>query len=143
MNEINYNNNHGPNGHLPQEKERRYLPRWHVNNRVLCRLDNAQVTLECRSRDLSCAGIEIVSREYISPQQKVNLTICLTETKALEVTGRVVWQKPSLSGNLAGVVFEDNPQEIQDVILKYAFEFKKKDVLNHWYDGWNGEKTKQ
>jgi len=141
MDEINHKDaNHNPDGHLAAKRERRYLPRWEVNNRVICRLDSTPEALECRSRDLSCAGIEIISQQSLQPRQKVNLTICLTETKALDVTGHVVWQRAASVGNISGVVFENVPQEIQDAILKYAFEFKKKDVINHWYEGWNNGK---
>ena len=121
--------------------ERRYLPRWEVNNRVLCRTDaDLDLPHECRSVDLSCSGVGLVARDKIEPQQKVKLTIYLTESKAIEVEGRVVWHKLSLYGHLAGVIFENAPSDIQDTILRYAFEFKKRDVINHWYEGWGGEK---
>lgn len=122
--------------------ERRYLPRWEVNNRVLCRLDNSMDAVECRSIDLSCSGIGMLIRDQIPLQQKLKLTIYLTEVKALEVEGHVVWQKASSYGNLTGINFENTSLEVQDTLLKYAFEFKKKDLINHWYEGWGGEKAK-
>jgi len=122
--------------------ERRFLPRWEVNNRVLCHADENQNVLECRSMDLSCSGVGLVTRDRIPPSQKIKLAIFLTDAKAVEVEGHVVWQRLSTYGNLTGVNFENISLEIQDTILKYAFEFKKKDLINHWFDGWNGERAK-
>ncbi len=125
--------------------EKRYLPRWEVNNRVLCRYDENFDSLECRSMDLSCAGTCLVMRQQLKPDQKVKLTIYLTEAKAVEVEGHVAWSRVSGYGNLAGISFDDTTLDIQDTILKYAFEFKKKDLVQHWFEGWrpggSSEKT--
>ena len=117
--------------------EKRYLPRWEVNNRVLCRTEDAFDSTECRSMDLSCAGVCLVMRQRLEPAQKVKLTIYLTEAKAVEVDGHVAWSRVSGYGNLAGVSFQNTALEIQDTILKYAFEFKKNDLVQHWFEGWD------
>lgn len=116
--------------------ERRYLPRWEVNNRVLCRTEEGFDSVECRSMDLSCSGVCLVMRQKFQPAQRVKLTIYLTEAKAVEVDGRVAWSRVSGYGNLAGVSFENTELGIQDTILKYAFEFKKNALLQHWFEGW-------
>ncbi|HPB67422.1 MAG TPA: PilZ domain-containing protein [Candidatus Omnitrophota bacterium] len=121
-------------GYTGQEK--RYLPRWEVNNRVLCRTDEGFDSVECRSMDLSCAGVCLVMRQRLQPAEKVKLTIYLTEAKAVEVDGHVAWSRVSGYGNLAGISFENTELEIQDTILKYAFEFKKNTLVQHWFEGW-------
>jgi hypothetical protein len=119
--------------------EKRYLPRWDVNNRVLCRLPDQPDSLECRSMDLSCAGACIVARQSLSKDIRLKLTIYLTEAKSIELEGQIVWSRTSGYGNLIGVNFVNTSQDIQESILKYAFEYKKKDLLNHWFEGWNAE----
>lgn len=121
--------------------EKRYLPRWEVNNRVLCRVGEDIDALECRSVDLSCSGVCLILRQYIKPQEHLKLTIYLTEAKTVEIDGHVVWSKVSGYGNLIGINFENITLEMQDTILKYAFEFKKKDLLQHWFEGWNSDKS--
>ncbi|MFA5261974.1 MAG: PilZ domain-containing protein [Candidatus Omnitrophota bacterium] len=116
--------------------EKRYLPRWEVNNRVLCRTEDGLDSVECRSMDLSCAGICLVMRQKLQSAQKVKLTIYLTEAKAVEIDGHVAWSRVSGYGNLAGISFENTELGIQDTILKYAFEFKKNTLLQHWFEGW-------
>lgn len=119
--------------------EKRYLPRWDVNNRVLCRLQDQVDASECRSMDLSCAGACLVTRQPLPKNQKIKLTIYLTEAKPVEVEGHIVWSRVSGYGNLLGVNFDNTTLEIQETILQYAFEFKKKDLLDHWFEGWNCE----
>ena len=117
--------------------EKRYLPRWDVNNRVLCRLPEEAESREGRCIDLSCSGLCMVLRQNLPGAERLKLIIYLTEAKAVEIEGRVVWNRLSGYGNLTGVCFENISLEIQDVILKHAFEFKKKDLLEHWFEGWN------
>ena len=64
------------------------------------------------------------------------MVMYLSETTAVEVCGTVLWKKDGKDQNLIGVRFENIPAHVQDMILQYAFEFKKEDVMRHWFKGW-------
>ena len=115
----------------------RYFPRWQVKNRIVYRFDGQEHVHEARSRDLSCTGIALVSQFPLTKEQKLKLRIYLFDDKSIEVEGHPVWVKETEEGYLAGVNFSNTTVEIQDQILQYAFEIKKEDVVNHWFEGWN------
>jgi len=75
--------------------DKRYLPRWEVENRVLYRLDNESNPHEGQSKDISCTGACIRTKSKLSPQQKVKLTIYLSEASSIQVEGEIVWNKSS------------------------------------------------
>jgi c-di-GMP-binding flagellar brake protein YcgR len=117
--------------------DKRYLPRWQVKNRIVFRLDGQTIFHQAQSRDLSAAGVSLVSAFPLNLQQKLKLRIyLLEEDKSIEVEGRPVWVRETVEGYLAGVHFCDTTAEIQNQILQYAFEIKKSDVVNHWFEGW-------
>ena len=51
--------------------------------------------------------------------------------------GQVVWSKFWQDQNLAGVAFSNLSQKAQELILEYAFEIKKADMIKYWFQGWN------
>ena len=120
----------------PSESDQRYLPRWEAENRVLYRLDKEAKPRECTSKDISCGGACLKTKEQLSPKQKVKLTIYLENDVSIQVDGQIVWQRPQDGQNLVGVLFANTSQKAQDMILKYAFEIKKDELIKHWYSGW-------
>jgi len=119
--------------------EQRYLPRWEVENRVVCRLGEEKRSIECLSKDLSCSGTCIKSEEKLEAKSKVKLTIFLSKETSVQVEGEIVWNKPSDGKSLSGVVCANTSEKVQQVILNYAFEMKREDLINHWYKGWNSK----
>ena len=117
--------------------DQRYLPRWEVKNRVVCRFDNEKKPIECSSKDISCTGACICLKEEVAPKQKVKLTIYLSKDTSVDVQGEIVWHKSAEGQNCAGVMFANIPETAQDLILKHAFEMKKEELIAHWYKGWN------
>ncbi len=117
--------------------DKRYLPRWQVKNRIVYRLDGQTIFHQAQSRDLSAAGVCLVTQFPLNTKQKLKLRIyLLQEDKSIEVEGHPVWVRETTEGYLAGVHFCDTTTEIQNQILQYAFEIKKNDVVNHWFEGW-------
>ena len=116
--------------------DQRYIPRWVVNNKVLYRKENNPAYQETASKDINCNGASFYCKEEISPKQKLKMVLYLSETIAVEVTGTVLWKKDGKDQSLIGVRFEDIHAHVQDMILQYAFEFKKEDLTRHWFKGW-------
>lgn len=129
MNEI-------PQATAGSSADKRYFPRWQVKNRILYRFDGESNVHEARTRDLSCTGVSLVSHLAVAPHQKLKLRIYLFENDSIEVEGHPVWSEETLEGHVLGVNFTNTTSDIQDKILQYAFEIKKNDVVNHWFDGW-------
>lgn len=121
--------------------DQRYFPRWQVNNRIVYRCDGEMHPREARSRDLSCAGICLMAPHSLHPAPKIKLKIYLFDDKSIEVEGHTVWTKTIADGHLVGIIFDNTNSETQNVILQYAFEFKKKDVIRHWFEGWDGTRS--
>jgi len=135
-NDVNLN---GPSTPAFQRSssDKRYLPRWEVNNRILYKLESDPSLQECRSMDISCTGACLVTPDPLPAKQKVDLTVYLSETIAVKLQGQIVWQKQLNSGNLTGVLFTNTSPEVQELILDHAFEIKREDLVKHWFQGWN------
>ena len=87
--------------------DKRYFPRWEVYNRVLYQFEDQLDTFECQTKDLSCAGACILSRQNIPPPQKVKLIVYLSASKFVSLEGKVIWSH-ALDGQFElGVLFED------------------------------------
>jgi len=118
-------------------RDSRYLPRWEVNNRVFFRAEEDKHVYEGLSRDISCAGACLMLPEVFQVGQKVQLTIFLSENVSVDVEGKILWSKQCEDGNLIGIDFSETNQKAKEMILKYAFEVKKDDIVKHWFNGWN------
>lgn len=116
--------------------DQRYIPRWVVQNKVLYRKEGNSAYQETASKDINCSGASFYCKDEVSPNQKLKMVMYLSETIAVEVCGTVLWKKDGKDQNLIGVRFENIPAHVQDMILQYAFEFKKKDLTQHWFQGW-------
>ncbi len=119
------------------QKDQRYIPRWEVNNRILYQLPDEENAREARTRDLSCAGICLQTDQDLGEQKKVRLTIYLSGKKSIQVDGQIRWTRKTSQGTMVGVIFENIQPEDQELILDYAFEVKKDDLVKHWFQGWD------
>ena len=124
------------NDSLSRGVDKRYLPRWVVENKVLYRPENKSAYQETASRDINCTGASFYCKEDVLPRQKIKMVMYLSQTIAVEVTGTVLWKKDGDKQNLLGVRFEEIPPNVQDIILQYALEYKKEDLTRHWFKGW-------
>jgi len=132
------------NGNLPpaepndnnHQGDKRYIPRWSVKNRIFFQVDSEAQRHEACTHDISCAGVSLETDQDLLHQQKINLTVYLSERKSIKVDGRILWNKKTPQGHLIGVLFENIDPESQNLILDYAFEIKREDLVKHWFKGW-------
>ena len=134
--ESNSNGIPPPQGSKPDQ---RYFPRWQVKNRIVYRLEGEAKVHEACSCDLSCTGVSLIGGMPLVNDQKLKLQIYLTEDKSVEVEGHPVWTKETEAGHVIGINFTNLNTAIQDKILEYAFELNKKDIVKHWFEGWNNK----
>src|SRR6267142_2588789 len=126
-------------GHIPIDpkmRDKRYLPRWVVNQRVLYQKENEPFYRECRSKDIHCEGACISPTEGLPLDQKLTLTIYISEDVAVHVQGKVLWAMNLPQQNLVGLQFSNVSQKVQDMILQYAFNCNKEAMRKHWFEGW-------
>lgn len=119
-----------------QPQDVRYFPRWEVKNRVLFQLEDDLETLEAHTTDISCAGAQICVPKSLTLDQKVKLVIYLSKTDYISVNGKVVWVKNLDGTNHLGIQFYNTPNNVQDLILKYAFELNHNDLRSQFFKGW-------
>ncbi|HOW36277.1 MAG TPA: PilZ domain-containing protein [Candidatus Omnitrophota bacterium] len=120
----------------PSTQDRRYLPRWEVDSKILLRIGDNAVENECRSKDINCAGTCIRTAEKINPNQLLDLTIHLSDdVQPIHARGKAVWSRAQGESNLVGVHFDRIKANDQDLIFQYAFEYKRTDVMRNWFKG--------
>lgn len=133
----------GPNrGKKPKfaaDPDHRYLPRWEVNSPTLLRFESEAHGQKCVTKDLNCTGAGIMlSAPLADTSRRLKLTIYLTDDMPVHLEGSVCWVDPGDRRSI-GVNFEEVDQKTQDLILRHAFELKKEDLVDHWFEGWDGE----
>ena len=110
---------------LSRGTDKRYFPRWNVQNKILYRKEKNSSYQKALSKDISGSGACFSCPEKIKPSSKLNLIFYLADSVAVEVTGRVLWNKDGRSNNLIGVRFENISDQVEEMILQYAFEYKR------------------
>ena len=116
---------------LSRGSDERYIPRWSVQNKVLYRKEKNSSYHEARSKDINSSGACFSCPEEIKPSSKLNLVLYLADHVAVEVTGRVLWNKDGKANKLVGVRFENISEQVQDMILEYAFACKRDNFKQH------------
>jgi len=116
----------------------RYFPRWDTLNRVLFRIKDTKSTLEAQTKNISCSGTCLDLKSDVSISNVISLKIYLTDETAVSLEGRVVWNRLVEQNHRVGVMFQNTSDRAQKLILEHAFEYKKVDVVSHWYKGWYG-----
>ena len=110
--------------------DKRYFPRWEVENRVLFQLkDNAEV-FEGYTKDLNCAGMCLNTPQLLTVHQKLKLIIYLSKKTSISLLGIIVWVRDEKLFHKAGVVFYNTPMETQDIMLQFAFNLNKERLFN-------------
>ncbi len=120
-----------------EHEDMRYFPRWLVENRVSFQLHSDQTEFDGSTKDLSCSGMCLLTNALLPLNEPLKFSIFLDESLSIAVFGKAKWVKSDGQLSQFGIVFEDIPQEDQDLILDYAFAFNKEELLNHWFKGWN------
>lgn len=116
--------------------DRRHLPRWKINNRVLYHLENQPQTHVGGLKDLSTAGASIYIDKPLQLGNKVKLTIRLSELRIVSVDSRLIWMKEAKNGFLMGVNFYNVSEHCHQLILDHAFELNHQQLVEHWFQGW-------
>ena len=111
-----FNNNQVDQADGNAGSDKRYLPRWEVNNRIQYQLEHDLKVYEARTKDLSCAGACLVISEAIPLKQKVKMKIFLSENTTVEAEGKIVWCRPTTRGNIVGIDFCETPEEVKGII---------------------------
>ncbi|GEM_PF-582308 len=127
---------HVPSETYPQASDRRYLPRWEVDNKILYRKEGDSEYRPCRSKDINCVGICIRTDETIDVNQPLSLTVYLAEGIApVYVHGRALWRKLIGTENLVGILFDQVSDKTSERIFAYAFEYKRDELMKNWFRG--------
>ncbi len=138
-------NHSNPGGAVPENnpfpQDKRYVPRWIVQNRVLYRRHPETFYREGFSRDISSDGACICLDELLSQECKLIMALFLSDDLAVHVCGKVIWIRPFGERNLTGISFENVTGKVQELILKHAFDLQKEALSKHWFDGWDSKKT--
>ena len=119
-----------------KDSNRRYLPRWETNNKILYRRANEVIYREARSKDISATGVCLSTPDNIAPRESLNMVIYLAQDHTpLSIRGKTVWRKSCEAGNLIGIQFENSNDKISELIFNFAFEFKRDELSKRWFKG--------
>lgn len=117
--------------------EKRIHPRWIIENSVMFQRESNPNSHEALSQNLSCSGISMLTTEKLHPGQKIHLHITLSDTESIDLTGKVMWIRRHGDRHRVGIHFVGIVEEEQTRILKFAFDVKHDNVVNHWFKDWN------
>ncbi len=110
--------------HQTDLQDRRYLPRWQVDTKILIRKERDFLAYPCHSKDMNCSGVCVKTEKDFDINQKLFLTIYLMQAgEPIQACGRTIWKVFEDSHYSLGVYFERIAKSAQDLILNHAFEF--------------------
>ena len=113
----------------------RYFPRWEVANKITYKHENGVNFHECLSHDISNTGLCMRTYERIKPNERLAMTIELTDGVSVQVNGRSLWQKDGDRDFLVGIRFEEISEKVQDMIFNCAFESHPQQFQQKWFEG--------
>jgi c-di-GMP-binding flagellar brake protein YcgR len=117
--------------------EKRHCPRWAVVSRIFYQLNGDTTIHESQSVNISATGICFTTPELLSENTRIKMNIFISGERVLPVGGQVIWSKSENGRHQAAIRFSDISSRSQEMILEHAFEMKKEDMVNYWFQGWN------
>jgi len=119
-------------------KNKRSMPRWNTQGHCIYRVNNDAPRFEGHVKDVNCSGTCLITNQDISIDQKIHLTIHISDSDVIRVSGIAIWKRISNKENMIGIRFFNASSETQDKILQYALYTDRETLVNHWFDGWEG-----
>ncbi|MCA9392737.1 MAG: PilZ domain-containing protein [Candidatus Omnitrophica bacterium] len=119
-------------------KEKRLHPRWDIENRVFFRRESNPDEHLAYTKDLSCTGTCILTKEKVRLGQILKISIYLSEAETITLSAKVMWMRKADDLFCVGIHFVDITQDEQTFILQHAYELNHDTVVNHWFRDWNG-----
>lgn len=119
-----------------QRSDQRHFPRWEISNCVLYRLENETRPRLGNTKDLNCAGARIASQEDISTNQRIQVTLYLTEKITVDLDAHIVWANKVNEETQFGISFIDAPGDAEELIFQHAFEMNKEKIVHDWFKDW-------
>ena len=119
------------------QNDKRYFPRWETSSQVMLQLTSTPKTYQATTKDINCSGACLFSPEELPLNSEVQVTVKLTPQKKAMFKGKVVWNKKAGSEYQAGVNFYNVNDADANALLDFAYEFKREDLVKHWFKGWD------
>ena len=121
-------------------QERRDLGRWSLCNKVCYRKAGSGEECVCASEDISARGIRLAAAEELEPATELEMRIHLAEgLNPVSAKGKVIWQQPDQGSQglhfNTGVYFDAIKDPDREEIYKYAYQFKRNEIVNRWWQG--------
>lgn len=109
--------------------DRRTLPRWQINNRVLLRLKQGQEELYCQIKDINYIGAQVILHDKLPIDKLFKMSLCLSGEDAITVKAWVSWHKLTDGANHYGIYFNQINDEDKDKIDKFVKTYHPQDDL--------------
>ena len=115
------------------------MPRWNAQGRCVYRVNNDSISHDGHVKDISCSGVCLTTSQNLRIDQKIHLTIHISDNDVVRVSGAVVWKRVIYSENMFGIRFFNASCETEDTILQYALYTNREALVSYWFDGWKGK----
>jgi len=117
-------------------ENKRYTPRWGVQTHFTCRMNEEDTVYEGHLKDMSCSGACITTDQCFAINQKINLTLFLSEKGIVRLCGTAVWTKVVNFQKRVGIHFFNTNSETQETIFQHVLNVNKEFVTDYWFKGW-------
>ena len=103
--------------------ERRKLPRWQINKRVLFKIRQAANELYCQIKDINCVGAQVTLNTKLPRDTVFKMSLRLSENYTIEAKVWVAWHKVVNGSNHYGLYFSQIDDADKDKINKFISVF--------------------
>lgn len=106
---------------------RRKIPRWRINQRLLLDLKRRSGQLYCQLRDINCSGAQVTMMARLPRHRVFKMQLRLNEKYTIEARVWVSWHKLINGSNHYGLYFSQIKDADKDKINRFICDFYPND----------------
>jgi len=114
--------------------ERRFRPRWLINQRAELTADNGVRPIPCLVEDISQGGARISLSRNLFDEVFANFRLSLSQDFELNLGAKVVRREQKYEKNIYALSFEKISEAEQEGIEKYVKENFRELIVRHWWE---------